>query len=261
MKINFIKANWPAPSCIVAGTTTRQGGYSQAPFTSFNLASHVGDDSDIVIRNRSLLESELDLPQPPRWLNQTHSNNVINVSSFETKFSDKQLLTDNCADAAISFKANTICAVLTADCVPILVTDSIGSCIAAIHAGWRGLRDGIIEKTISKLNFDSNSCSQKLLVWIGPAISRTAFEVDDQVRDEFVSLDSAAKVAYTPSRPGHWLMDLVSLVKLRLNNCGIPDNAIFGGDYCSYSDSDLFYSYRRDKSTGRMASLIYFRHS
>ncbi|MFV2060042.1 MAG: peptidoglycan editing factor PgeF [Gammaproteobacteria bacterium] len=252
MIIDFLKADWPAPECIIAGTTTRHGGHSLAPYDSFNLATHVGDDREAVANNRKLLVSELDLPDEPIWLNQVHSTTAVN--------SDDLLLSGNpesCADAIFSFDKNKICAVLTADCVPILITDSIGSRVAAIHAGWRGLRDGIIEKTLSQLNCNA----ENLLVWIGPAISSEVFEVDDNVRDEFIKIDEAAANAYKPSRAGHWLMDLVLLVKQRLNILGVSDNAIFGGDRCSYLENDLFYSYRRNSATGRMASLIYIRET
>ncbi len=248
MAISLIKADWPASKCIIAGTTTRQGGYSSAPYDSFNLATHVGDDLDAVEKNRKLLVSELKLPEEPVWLNQVHGTSVFQ-SNEVTSSNNKQY----CADAIISFEANKICAVLTADCVPILITDIMGSRVAAIHAGWRGLRDGIIEKTVSQLNCDA----EKLLVWIGPAISGEVFEVDEVVRDEFVKIDKTAIKAYTQSRPGHWLMDLVMLVKQRLNKSGIHDSAVFGGNHWSYLEDDLFYSYRRNSTTGRMASLIY----
>ncbi|MFV1982475.1 MAG: peptidoglycan editing factor PgeF [Thiohalomonadales bacterium] len=257
MNINFLNVDWPAPECIFAGITTRQGGKSTAPYDSFNLASHVGDDISDVVSNRNLLVSELELPHEPEWLDQVHGTTVINYTDVN---SNDMLSSENekyCADAVISFEINKICAVLTADCLPLLITDTIGSRVAAIHAGWRGLRDGIIEKTLSRLN-----CSpEKLLVWIGPAISRAAFEVENKLRDEFVRLEVAAEFAFTQSRPGHWKMDLALLARQRLNSCGINNNAIFGGKYCSYLDKELFYSYRRENITGRMASLIYIRNN
>jgi len=249
MTIDFIKASWPAPRGIIAGTTTKQGGCSIPPYDSFNLATHVDDDFDLVLHNRKLLVSEFQLPNEPKWLNQVHGTTIVDCANLKSS----QLN----ADAMISFEKNTVCAVLTADCLPLLVTDVSGSRVAAIHAGWRGLRDGIIEKTLEKLN-----CSgDKLLVWIGPAISCEVFEVDDAVRDEFIILDSAAKAAFIQSRDGHWMMDLVLLAKQRIMEFGIKNKAIYGGDHCSYLEQNLFYSYRRNNVTGRMASLIYIGNS
>jgi YfiH family protein len=251
MTINFINADWPAPECIFAGTTTRPGGNSISPFDSFNLASHVNDDLKMVVKNRKLLVTELDLPHEPIWLNQIHSTTVLDYNKLNSTNNE-----ENCADAIISFDTNKICAVLTADCVPVLITDTMGSRVAAIHAGWRGLRDGIIEKTIIALDLTP----EKLLVWIGPAISSSVFEVDDNVRNEFIHKDKTAVKAYKQSRLGHWYMDLVMLVKQRLNKLNISNNAIYGGNHCSYLENDLFYSYRRNNVTGRMASLIYIRN-
>ncbi len=257
MNINFLNADWPAPECIFAGNTTRQGGKSTAPYDSFNLASHVGDDIRDVVSNRNLLVSELELPHEPEWLDQVHGTTVINFTDVN---SNDMLSSGNekyCADAVISFENNKICAVLTADCLPLLITDTIGSRVAAIHAGWRGLRDGIIEKTLSRLN-----CSpEKLLVWIGPAISSAAYEVENELRNEFVKLESTTAIAFTQSSPGHWKMDLVLLAKQRLKKYGVNSNAIFGGEHCSYLDNEIFYSYRRENVTGRMASLIYIRNT
>jgi len=250
MKIDFLKADWPAPDCIFAGTTTRTGGFSLEPFDSFNLASHVTDDINSVVCNRTRLVSELGLPHEPIWLEQVHGTTVVNFKELMTSINQK-----SCADAVFSFDGNNICTVLTADCIPLLVTDTIGSRVAAIHAGWRGLRDGIIEKTIATLNCEP----EKLLIWIGPAISSKVFEVDNKIREEFVRFDSTAKSAFSQSRLGHWMMDLVLLSKQRLIHCGINSNAIYGGNHCSYLEHELFYSYRRNKITGRMASLIYIR--
>ncbi len=270
MTFNFINADWPAPKCIVAGTTTKQGGNSNRPYDGFNLATHVGDDYNTVVSNRLLLQSELDLPAEPIWLNQVHGTTVLSFTEIAnsdfnpgSNLGSNQGFTaaeSNCADAIVSFEQNTVCAVLTADCLPLLVTDLHGTRVAAIHAGWRGLRDGIIERTIATLNCDS----EKLLVWIGPAISRAVFEVDDTVRDEFITIDLSAESAfsndYKNNQIGHWLMDLVVLAKQRLLSCAIPENAIYGGNHCSYLEQDLFYSYRRNAITGRMASLIYIRN-
>ncbi|VAW99001.1 FIG00003370: Multicopper polyphenol oxidase [hydrothermal vent metagenome] len=252
MTINFISADWPAPKNIVAGTTTRSGGFSIEPYDSFNLASHVGDNIHHVQKNRQLLVTELDLPHEPKWLNQVHGTKVVDFTELENNANSQC-----CADAVISFESNIVCAVLTADCLPLLITDTIGSCVAAIHAGWRGLRYGIIEQTIASLNRHPDT----LIVWIGPAISAAVFEVDNSVRDGFVAIDINAEKAYSTSRPGHWMMDLVLLAKQRLINNGIDLQSIYGGCYCSFTDNKSFYSYRRSSETGRMVSLIYNRKS
>ncbi len=251
MTFNFITADWPAPENIVAGTTSKSGGFSAEPYDSLNLASHVGDNISDVLKNRDLLMTELELPHEPIWLNQVHGTKVVDFSEIENNAK-----LEHCADAVISFESNTVCSVLTADCLPLLMTDTSGSRVAAIHAGWRGLRDGIIEQTVSSLNCDPAI----LMVWLGPAISAAVFEVDNAVLNEFVSIDGNAASAFLPSRDGHWMMNLVLLAKQRLTKNGVNDKAIYGGHYCSFTDSKLFYSYRRENKTGRMASLIYSRN-
>lgn len=238
MTMNWIKADWPAPDFIKAGTTVRQGGMSKAPYNSFNLATHVGDDIDAVLHNRRCLE----LPQQPQWLEQIHSTKAVLLPN--------DVIIPK-ADAVYSFSENTVCAVMTADCLPLLITDKDGSCVAAIHAGWRGLCDGIIENTINKLPTKAAS----LLVWLGPAIGSAVYEVGHDVYDAFTQKDEDAKLAFKATDAQHWLFDIYTLAKQRLYKMGVQQ--IYGGDRCSFSEEEHFFSYRRDNITGRMASMIW----
>lgn len=241
----FLKANWPAPRNIHALTTQKMGGVSQNGFAFFNLADHVGDDPDNVKRNREMLKTELALINEPIWLQQTHS--TIAVAALPANRECE-------ADASFTDQTNQICAVLTADCLPILVCNQAGTEVAAIHAGWRGLCHGVMEATLQQLA----SAPEELLVWLGPAISAAHYEVGNEVREQFLAADSSASAGFRPSVNQRWLADLFALARMRLEKLGVPPSAIYGGDYCSYSNKDLFYSYRRDGAkTGRMASLIW----
>ena len=242
--MNWLKADWPAPEFIKAGTTLRQGGMSVAPYNSFNLATHVGDEFVVVEKNRAMLK----VPNAPQWLEQTHSTKAILLPSKETVPK---------ADAAYTSDKNIVCAVMTADCLPLLVTDKDGSCIAAIHAGWRGLCDGIIEETIKSLP----AAPESLLVWLGPAIGADVYEVGKEVYDAFTlgvhenAIVPEVKQAFTPTTAQHWLLDMYQMARLRLNKLGVSH--IYGGDHCTLSEDEQFFSYRRDGVTGRMASLIW----
>ena len=243
---NWLMAKWPAPDFIKAGTTLRQGGLSEGPYSSFNLATHVGDELGTVNRNRALLNT----PEAPQWLEQVHSTEVILLPTEEKNPK---------ADAAYTTNKNIICAVMTADCLPVLITDTSGQCVAAVHAGWRGLNNGIIEATISKLP----AAAEELLVWLGPAIGANVYEVCEEVYDAFTKNDMEAEQAFVEvlsKTKGevltrHWLFDIYALARLRLNRAGVTK--VFGGDLCTFSDEKRFYSYRRQAITGRMASLIW----
>jgi len=236
--MNWIEADWPAPGFIKAGTTTRQGGVSHAPYESFNLATHVGDDPAAVMKNRAMLS----LPAEPQWLEQVHSTEAVLLPS------EKRILK---ADASFTSSKRIVCAVMTADCLPLLITDQKGSCVAAIHAGWRGLCNGIVEATISKLPV----AAEQLLVWLGPAIGPDVYEVGQEVYDAFTSENEEAKKAFVAVSEGHWLFDIYRLARMRLNKLGVVQ--IFGGDHCTLTEKEHFFSYRRDGITGRMASLIW----
>ncbi len=244
MKINnYLRPDWPAPSHIKAYTTLRTGGVSVSPYDQFNLGDHVDDNPEHVASNRHLLASQLQLPSEPIWLQQTHSTQVVEATIHNL---------NQIADAAFTAQAKQVCVILTADCLPILVTNKKGTHVAAIHAGWRGLAQGIIESTLAALNL----APEELLIWLGPAISAKHFEVGDEVREIFLHSLPEATYAFTPSPAKRWLADLYELARVKLKKLGV--NQVYGGEYCTYADKDLFYSYRRDgKETGRMASLIW----
>ncbi len=236
----WIKADWPVPAGIHAGTTLRHGGASLKPFDAYNLAIHVGDDLHHVEQNRNQLISSLDLPQQPLWLNQQHTPLVINA---------EKSLPQPLGDASFARSAGVVCAVLTADCLPILLCDEQGRQIAAVHAGWRGLLNGIIEQTVATFQH------QPLLAWLGPAISQQAFEVGEEVRSAFLESSSQAECAFLKGRAGKWYADLYQLATIRLRCAGVSN--IYGGDFCTFNEQERFYSYRRTGRTGRMASLIW----
>ena len=239
--LNLITPNWPAPSKVKAFTTTRQGGYSQAPYDSLNLGDHVDDDPKAVAANRAKLRKLL--PTEPVWLKQVHSTKIVTANTSCT------------ADAAMTTELNKVCVILTADCLPVLFCDRAGTSVAAVHAGWRGLAGGILEATLQRFN----QKPENLLVWLGPAIGPQAFEVGAEVRQAFTDYLPQAIEAFKPSRTGHWLADLYLLARQRLAHHGVTQ--VFGGEFCTYSDAQRFYSYRRDKITGRMASLIWLSGS
>ena len=239
---NWLKPDWPAPSHVQAICTTRTGGVSVAPFDSLNLGDHVGDDPVAVARNRQLVAEALDLPATPLWLQQVHGVKVArqNVDNLGCP-----------ADASVAIKTNEVCVVMTADCLPVLFCDRAGTRVAAAHAGWRGLCDGVLEETVRALDCDP----AEILAWMGPAIGPQAFEVGDEVRAAFMRHDQRATEAFKPMVEGKWLADIYQLGRQRLASVGV--NAVFGGDLCTYAQQDLFYSFRRDAQTGRMASLIW----
>jgi len=213
-------------------------------YDSFNLALHVEDDAQKVEANRQQLVEQLNLPGEPLWLNQVHGHRAVNAAQFSNRLPN--------ADASFSDQPNHVCAVMTADCLPVLICNLKGSKVAAAHAGWRGLANGVIENTVASLN----ESPHRLLVWLGPAIGPQAFEVGEEVRDVFVKELPATVGAFKQSRSGHFLADIYKLARLRLKAMGIE--AVYGGEYCTFTDAHHFYSYRRDGKTGRQASLIWF---
>ena len=237
----LIFPDWPAPGNVRSVITTRQGGVSRPPYDSLNLGDHVGDEQTRVARNRALLRERAALPADPHWLQQIHGCEVAQCGTDAGPVE---------ADASTTTIAGRVCAVLTADCLPLLVCNRSGTRVAAVHAGWRGLQSGVIEAALGCF-----ADRDELLVWLGPAIGPTAFEVGSEVRDAFLSTDLKAEQGFRPSRPGHWLADLYFLARRRLSQLQVV--YIGGGDYCTLSDSRRFFSYRRDGVTGRMASLIW----
>lgn len=241
-ELPIIKANWEAPENIIAFSSTRQGGVSISPFDTFNLAAHCGDNPDDVEINRQHLIKTQQLPTFPIWLQQTHSNIAIEIDNTHSNLR---------ADASYTRLPNTICAILTADCLPILLCNKAGNEVAAIHAGWRGLAAGIIENTIKHFH----AKPEDVLAWFGPAISQKVYSVGDDMRNVFVQHNQTAETAFTPIDSKHWLADLIMLARQRLQSMGVK--AVYGGEFCTYTQEDLFFSYRRDGETGRIVSLIY----
>lgn len=216
---------------------------SRAPYHSLNLALHVGDEEAAVTKNRKLLRRGLNLPAEPCWLNQTHSTRVSSLNAtqaFETN-----------ADAAITRDLDVVATVMTADCLPILLCNLRGDEVAAVHAGWRGLADGVVQATLAQMQ----SSADQIMAWIGPAISQQQFEVGDEVRDLFLQNHSNAAGRFLANRPNHWLCDLPGLAADLLLQTGISDVTLSG--LCTYQLDQQFYSYRRDNVCGRMANLIW----
>lgn len=238
----MIRPDWPAPANVRAVSTTRRGGVSRPPYDSLNLADHVGDSASVVQANRRRLRQKLQLPAEPLWLNQVHGAGVVDAALGGERLS---------ADASFSHRAGAVCAVMTADCLPVLMCARDGSAVAAAHAGWRGLAAGVLEATVKALGGDP----RQVLAWLGPAIGPTAFEVGAEVREAFVTAHNHAAAAFVAQPNGRWLADLYHLARIRLQAAGVT--AIYGGGFCTYTDRERFYSFRRDRETGRMASLIW----
>jgi polyphenol oxidase len=240
--LDWILPEWPAPAYVKAVTTTRKGGVSFPPFDSLNLGLYAGDDPNHVTQNRQFLKKTLALPHDPIWLKQMHGSNVVSTEQSET---------EPLADAIYSRTPYKICSVLTADCLPVLICSQRHYCVAAIHAGWKGLAAGIIENCIKHMDCPR----QNLLAWLGPAIGPDAFFVGDDLVKLFTEQDPKTKTAFQAIKINCWLANIYLLAKYRLNSLGI--NAVYGGNDCTYIDKARFFSFRRDKITGRMASLIW----
>ncbi len=237
-----LRPQWPAPPGVRALSTCRSGGYSQPPYEAFNLAAHVGDEAGAVAANRRRLQQLAVLPAPPRWLQQVHGTTIVDAASAAP----------GCrADGALTRRPGVVCAVLTADCLPLLLCERRGRSVAALHCGWRGLAAGIIEQALARLAAPGH----EFLAWLGPAIGAAAFEVGREVREAFVSRHPAAAGAFAPGRDGRWHADLYALARQRLAGCGVEQ--VYGGGYCTWHEADRFFSYRRDGVTGRMATLIW----
>ena len=241
--LDVLVPGWPAPPGVRALVTTRAGGVSEAPWNSLNLGDHVGDSPAAVAENRSRLREIL--PAEPVWMRQIHGTRCIDAG-LSPDFPE--------ADASFSRRRGVVCAVLTADCLPVFLCDEAASVVAVAHAGWRGLAAGVIEATVAAMVSEQTSAGQ-LMAWLGPAIGPFAFEVGGEVRDIFVNHDPAATEAFLPGEEGKWLCDIQELARQRLAALGI--RRLTSADSCTVSDSERFFSYRRDGVTGRMASLIW----
>jgi YfiH family protein len=236
----MILPDWPAPLNVKSLMTTREGGVSRAPWATLNLGDHVGDDPVHVAANRARLRAQL--PAEPGWLRQVHSARVAELGRDANPE----------ADASFTREQGRVCAVLTADCLPVLFCDRAGSVVAAAHAGWRGLADGVLEATVAAMQVPPG----EILAWMGAAIGPQAFEVGDEVRDAFIRQHVQAAAAFVPQpTPGKWLADIYQLARIRLGHAGVQ--AVYGGGRCTFSEAERFYSYRRDGVTGRIASLVW----
>ena len=241
-KDHLILPDWPAPAHVKTLQTTRNGGYSQAPYQSLNLGDHVKDNPLLVNQNRQLLNQYV--PSEPVWLNQVHGIKVIDAAL--------SACIEN-ADASVSRKKNVVCVTMTADCLPVLLCDMQGTVVAAVHAGWRSLCDGVIEQTLKTMAVEGGL----IMAWLGPAIGPQAFEVGGEVRAQFIEKDAQAEQAFKPEGD-KWLGDLYHIAKQRLNSMGVAQ--IYGGGDCTYSNPERYFSFRRDGDTGRMASMIWLSH-
>ncbi len=243
-KADFITPNWPAPANVKALQTTRIGGVSLAPYDSLNFGMHVKDDPLHAAQNRQLLSQFL--PSEPVWLNQVHGVRVVDAANTDCIPN---------ADASFTTRSNVVCVAMTADCLPVLLCDQAGARVAAVHAGWRGLCDGVIEATVKAMQIDG----ENLMAWLGPAIGPQAFEVGAEVRAQFIEKDTQAESAFVQNGD-KWLGDLYKIAKQRLSNLGVTQ--IYGGqdnngEFCTYTDKARFFSYRRDIDTGRMGTFIW----
>ena len=240
--VRWLPADWPAPPGVVAGMTLREGGVSEGAFESLNLGAHVGDDPNAVRENRARFVDTCELPAEPTWLTQVHGDLALVDPEPEAQ-----------ADASVTRTAGRPCAVLVADCLPVILASLDGGIVAAAHAGWRGLAAGILENTVSAMDCDPG----RLVAWLGPAISRQAFEVGEEVREAFTRHDAEASACFLRNDRGRWMADLYGLARRRLAAAGVAQ--VHGGGRCTFGEPDAFFSYRRDGQCGRMAAFV-FRH-
>jgi YfiH family protein len=237
---DWILPDWPVPPTVRALVTTRAGGASRGPYASFNLDPRVGDDPSAVERNREALRSAL--PADPQWLHQVHGAEVVAVESAAPRPR---------ADGAVARTRHAVCAVLTADCLPVLLASRAGDAVGIAHAGWRGLAAGVVEAVVGRMG----APAANLIAWLGPAIGPRAYEVGQDVFDAFVAADPGAASAFAPLGVGKHLADLYALARRRLAAAGVT--AVHGGGFCTHAEPARFYSYRRDRTTGRFASLVW----
>lgn len=245
---DWITPEWPVAPRVNALITTCNGGVSTGDFAGaydaggLNLGDNTNDDPECVRQNKIILRRFL--PAEPTWLNQIHGNGVLRLPTS---------MQEHTADAVFTTETNVVCQVRTADCLPVLLADQHGSVVGVAHAGWRGLAAGVIEATVVAMR--QASPHAQLCAYLGPAIGPRAFEVGDEVREIFLAHDVSAQTGFQPKSLGKWWADLYFLARLRLQNMGIT--LISGGNYCTYTEHQRFYSYRRQAMTGRMASCIW----
>ncbi len=243
--LDWILPDWPVAARVQALVTTRAGGVSSGPYATMNLGRHTADDPACVIENRRRLAAFL--PSPPRWLDQVHGAEVA-VLGAETVAGPKT------ADAAVTREHGVVCAVQVADCLPVLLANRGGSAVGVAHAGWRGLAAGVIETTVAALGKFAVP-TDEIAAWLGPAIGPTAFEVGADVRDALLARDVALAPCFVAHRDGKWLADLYAIARNRLAAAGVT--RVSGGNYCTATDVARFFSYRRERASGRMAALVW----
>ena len=245
--LEILVPDWPAPPGVRAAFTLRSGGISLAPFDSLNVGIHVGDVPQDVRENRRRVSERLQLLAEPAWIEQVHGTDVADLDAPATGATPG----NTAADALFTRHPRRVCVVQVADCMPVLLAARDGSCVAAAHAGWRGLAAGVLEATIRRFG----TPPAPLIAWLGPAIGPEHFEVGSEVRDAFVSRDFGAAAAFSANARGRWQCDLAALARRRLTAAGVTD--VFGGQWCTYADAARFFSFRRDGRCGRMAALIW----
>jgi polyphenol oxidase len=240
--VGLIAPDWPPLPGVRAAFTLRTGGVSTGSYESFNIATHVGDDSAAVIENRTRLRAALSLPSEPVWLEQVHGTSVADL---DVAWPSRR------ADAAVTHIADRVCAIQVADCMPVLFATDDGLRIGAAHAGWRGLAGGVLEATVAAMR----CVPARVSAWLGPCIGMEHFEVGDDVREAFLKADPEAAGAFEKNARGRWQCDLYALARRRLGALGVQ--AIHGGGWCTFAERERFFSYRRDGQCGRMAALIW----
>ena len=246
MMHDWIVPDWPAPAHVKAFITTRSGGFSVGPHANFNLGLRADEAPQTVAQNRALLQRYL--PQTPKWLRQIHGTRVVDADAINDSSGSPE------ADASIARMPGTVCTIMIADCLPVLFTNRAGTHVAGAHAGWRGLCGGVIANTVQALQ-EAGDDPADLLAYMGPGIGPSAFEVGADVYDAFTLADAQTAAAFVPHAPGKWLADIFTLARRALTCAGVQQ--IYGGGLCTYSDPQRFYSYRREKVTGRMAAFIW----
>ncbi|MDX1606004.1 MAG: peptidoglycan editing factor PgeF [Candidatus Competibacterales bacterium] len=242
-EVALIRPDWPAPANVRAASTTRRGGVSTGAWARFNLGHGSGDDPQAVAENRRRLREALGLETEPAWLKQVHGERVVDAAALAGPVA---------ADASLSRTPGRVCAVLTADCLPVLLCDRAGTVVAAAHAGWRGLACGVLRTTVEAMAV----APYQLLAWLGPAIGSEAFEVGPEVRAVFLKQDADHADDFRPGTGDRWLADIYALARRQLATLGVT--AVHGGERCTVSEPAWFFSYRRDGAGGgRMASLVW----
>lgn len=241
--VRWLTPQWPAPANVKGLATLRSGGVSAGPYAGLNLATHVGDRREDVDRNRALLRASARLPSEPVWLEQVHGTRVWDAATSSNQ--------PPIADAAIARVERKICTIMTADCLPVLFCDTDGKAVGAAHAGWRGLAGGVLDATVAAMSVPA----ARVIAWLGPAIEPAAFEVGEEVREQFLARTQAHADAFVRNARERWQADIYRLARVELERLGVA--GVYGGGFDVFADDARFFSYRREKQTGRMATMIW----